>query len=146
EFRKKSPNHLSGGQKQRVALAGVLAMQSKCIILDEATSMLDPVGRKSILSQVIRLNREKQITIILITHDMDEAVQADKVFVMQKGKVAVSGTPREIFHEISILEESKLALPDAAKIAIRLNRQGLPIRTDIITMDELEKELEQIFS
>ncbi len=145
-YRKKSPNHLSGGQKQRVAIAGILAMQSGCIILDEATSMLDPMGRKSIIEQVLRLNKEKKITIILITHHMDEVVHADKVFVMKKGKVALSGTPRQVFGQAELLEECKVTLPEAAQIAEELYEHGMPVRTDILTMQELEEELERIFA
>ena len=145
EYRKKSPNHLSGGQKQRVAIAGILAMQSGCIILDEATAMLDPVGRKNIIEQVLRLNKEKKITIILITHHMDEVVHADKVFVMKKGRVVLSGTPKQVFCQSKLLVDCKIVLPDAAKIAYELQKQGVPIRTDILTIEELEAELIRIF-
>lgn len=146
EYRKHSPNHLSGGQKQRVAIAGILAMQSGCIILDEATAMLDPMGRKSVMEQAVRLNKEKNITIILITHHMEEAVNADKIFIMKKGKVVLSGTPREVFQKPKVLEQCKLVLPDATKIASELAKNGMPIRTDILTIEELESELGRMFS
>lgn len=143
DYRKQSPNHLSGGQKQRVAIAGILAMQSKCIILDEATAMLDPAGRKNVMDSVVRLNKEEKITIILITHYMEEVVDADKVFVMNEGKVIFSGTPREAFCSADMLQKSRLTLPDAVQIAIGLQRQGMPVRTDILTIEELAEEIEK---
>ena len=114
--RKSSPNHLSGGQKQRVAIAGVMAMQPKCIILDEATAMLDPVGRKNVLDTIHHLNKEKGITIILITHYMEEVVDADYIYVMNKGKVAMEGSPRQVFSEPQKLRECRLSVPDVTLI------------------------------
>lgn len=144
EERKKSPNRLSGGQKQRAAIAGILAMRSKCIILDEATAMLDPVGRKQVLQAVLELNREEHITVILITHFMEEVIEADQIFVMKQGEVVLSGTPRQVFSRKELLEECGLTLPDAARIAWGLKLKGLSVRTDVLSMQELEEELNGI--
>ena len=111
-YRRRSPNHLSGGQKQRVAIAGIMAMRPKCIILDEATAMLDPVGRKKVLDTVHKLNRDEKITIIMITHYMEEAADADYIYVMNHGKVRMEGTPREVFVQKEKLEECRLELPE----------------------------------
>ena len=145
EFAKKSPNHLSGGQKQRVAVAGILAMEPKCIVLDEATAMLDPLGREDVMSTAIRLNKEKGITIIAITHYMDEALKADKVFVMKKGRIIMQGTPKEVFKRGKEIEELGLKLPQSCKLANELRERGLDIPEDVISEEELTETLAGIF-
>ena len=145
EFAKKSPNHLSGGQKQRVAVAGILAMEPKCIVLDEATAMLDPLGREDVMSTAIRLNKEKGITIIAITHYMDEALKADKVFVMKKGRIIMQGTPKEVFKRGKEIEELGLKLPQSCKLANELRERGLDIPEDVISEEELTETLVGIF-
>lgn len=144
EYRKHSPNHLSGGQKQRVAIAGIVAMRPKCIILDEATAMLDPVGRKNVLETVQRLNREEHITILLITHYMEEAALADYVYVMNRGKVALEGTPREVFCQTDKLKECRLEAPQITQMAGKLHRAGIPVEEDIFSSEELVRQLIQI--
>ena len=143
-YRKKSPNHLSGGQKQRVAIAGVLAMEPKCIILDEATSMLDPGGRRDVLDIVHRLNEQMGITIILITHNMEEVIDSDYVYVMGEGQIIGSGTPKEIFSREKFLLENGLDMPSVAKIAAILRRKGLPVSSGILSMEELINEIKEI--
>ena len=140
-YRYHSPNKLSGGQKQRVAIAGVMAMRPKCIILDEATAMLDPVGRKKVLDTVHKLNRDEKITIIMITHYMEEVVDADRVFVMDKGKVVMQGTPREIFSQVDELKRHRLDVPQITLLADELRKSGLPIPAGILTRAELVQEL-----
>lgn len=137
EYRKHSPNRLSGGQKQRVAIAGIMAMHPRCIILDEATAMLDPVGRKNVLDTVKKLNREEGITVVFITHYMEEVVEADRVFVMRQGKVALSGTPKEVFDKPEILEACRVELPDVTKIALGLRKAGMEIPANVLTEKEL---------
>lgn len=132
--RRKSPNHLSGGQKQRVAIAGVLAMEPKCIILDEATSMLDPGGRADVIRIVHELNKEMGITIILITHNMEEAIGSDYIYVMDTGKVVMEGVPQEIFSKEERLLEHGLSVPSAVKLANILRTRGLPLPGNILTM------------
>ena len=127
EFAKKSPNRLSGGQKQRVSIAGVLAMHPKCIVLDEPTAMLDPAGRKEVIRALRALNEVEKITIILITHYMEETIYSDKIFVMNKGKIAMEGTPREIFTHVEELEEYKLEVPKITLLAHELRKKGLDI-------------------
>ncbi len=143
EFRKKSPNRLSGGQKQRVSIAGVLAMHPKCIVLDEPTAMLDPIGRKEVIRAVRALNDVEKITAILITHYMDEIVHADKVIVMDKGKIAMAGTPREIFSQVDKLKALSLDVPQVTMCAHELKKAGLPIPDGILTNEELVKALKQ---
>ena len=140
-----SPSKLSGGQKQRVAIAGVMAMHPKCIIMDEPTAMLDPNGRREVLQAVKELNEKEKITVILITHNMDEAVLADKVFVMDKGKIVMEGTPREIFSNVEKLKEVRLDVPDVTEMAYLLSKAGLPIRKDILTREELVNELCRLY-
>ena len=140
EFRKKSPNRLSGGQKQRVAIASFLAMEPKCIILDEPTAMLDPVGRREVISTIKHLNRDKGITIILITHYMDEVIEADKVFVMDHGKVVTQGTPREVFSDVKRIKELGLDVPQVTELAYKLREKGIPMREGILTIDEFVEE------
>jgi len=144
DYRKKSPNKLSGGQKQRVSIAGVLAMHPKCIILDEPTAMLDPIGRKEVIRAVRALNEVEGITVILITHYMEEAIYADKIYVMDKGSVVMEGEPHEIFTRIEELEELRLTVPEATKIAAELRKRGVPIPADVISEDELVTALKQI--
>ncbi|MBP5624110.1 MAG: energy-coupling factor transporter ATPase [Lachnospiraceae bacterium] len=143
EYRKSSPNRLSGGQKQRVSIAGVLAMHPKCIVLDEPTAMLDPIGRKEVIDAVRGLNDVEKITIILITHNMDEIVHADRVFVMDKGHIEMEGTPREIFSKVERLKELRLCVPQVTEIAYELKKRGLPIPAGILTIDELTEALKK---
>ena len=136
-YRHHSPNKLSGGQKQRVAIAGVVAMEPKCIVLDEPTAMLDPVGRKEVLKTVQRLREEKKVTVILITHYMEEVVDADKIYVMDHGKVVMEGTPKEIFSQVEKLKEYRLAVPQVTILADELKRRGLDIPAGILQKEEL---------
>lgn len=144
-YRGYSPNKLSGGQKQRVAIAGVLAMKPKCIVLDEATAMLDPLGRKEVMSAIIELNKVEKITVILITHYMDEAVLADKIFVMDKGKIAMEGTPRQVFSHVEEIRELRLDVPAATAMAYGLRKAGYNIPKDILTRDELVEAVCQLY-
>lgn len=144
-YRGYSPNKLSGGQKQRVAIAGVLAMKPKCIVLDEATAMLDPLGRKEVMSAIIELNKVDKITVILITHYMDEAVLADKIFVMDKGKIAMEGTPRQVFSHVEEIRELRLDVPAATAMAYELRKAGYNIPKDILTRDELVEAVCQLY-
>ncbi len=135
DFVRHAPHLLSGGQKQRIAIAGVLAMEPECIVLDEATAMLDPVGRKEVLSTVHRLNREKGITVVLITHHMNEAEEADRVIVMDDGKVAMDGTPAEVFTQVSDLRHMGLTVPDTVDLLDRLRRCGIDVPLDALTVE-----------
>jgi energy-coupling factor transport system ATP-binding protein len=144
KYREHSPNKLSGGQKQRVAIAGVMAMQPECIVLDEPTAMLDPVGRKEVLEAVHALNREKGVTIILITHYMEEVVEADHVYVMDSGKVVMQGTPRSIFSQVERLKEYRLDVPQITLLAYELKKAGLDIPDGILTREELTEALEKL--
>lgn len=139
EFRKFSPNKLSGGQKQRVSIAGVLAMHPKCIVLDEPTAMLDPKGRKEVIRAVRALNDVEGITVILITHYMEEIIHADKVFVMDEGKIAMQGTPREIFSQVERLKDLRLDVPQVTLLAYELSQRGLDLPKGILTTEELIK-------
>lgn len=141
EFRKHSPNKLSGGQKQRVSIAGVIAMHPKCIVLDEPTAMLDPNGRKEVIRAARALNDVERITIILITHYMEEIIHADKVFVMDKGKIAMEGTPREIFSQVEKLKDLRLDVPQVTLLAHELRKSGLDIPKGILTCEELAAAL-----
>lgn len=141
-YRKRSPNQLSGGQKQRVAIAGVMAMRPKCIILDEPTAMLDPVGRKEVIRTVHELNRAEGMTVILITHYMEETVDADRVIVMDGGVVQMTGTPREIFSQVERLEELNLTVPQVTKLAYELKIAGLDLPDGILTIPELADAIE----
>jgi energy-coupling factor transport system ATP-binding protein len=144
KYRKKSPNKLSGGQKQRVSIAGVLAMHPKCIILDEPTAMLDPNGRREVIRAVRALNDVEKITVILITHYMEEVVHADKVYVMDKGRVEMQGTPREIFSQVERLKELRLSVPQVTLLADELKKAGLPLPDGILTEEELVQRLLEI--
>ena len=137
-YRKQSPNKLSGGQKQRVAIAGVMAMKPKCIILDEPTAMLDPNGRKEVLKAVRELNQAEGVTVILITHYMEEVIYSDKVFVMDEGRLVMQGTPREIFSRVEKLKELRLDVPQVTLLAHELRKKGLPIPEGILTIEELD--------
>ncbi len=141
-FRKHSPNKLSGGQKQRVSIAGVLAMHPKCIILDEPTAMLDPNGRKEVIRAVRGLNQVEGVTVILITHYMEEIIHADKVYVMDKGKIAMEGTPREIFSNVEKLKALRLDVPQVTLLAYELQKKGIDLPDGILTTDELVEALE----
>lgn len=141
EFRKYAPGKLSGGQKQRVSIAGVIAMHPKCIVLDEPTAMLDPLGRKEVIRAVRALNDVEGITIILITHYMEEIIHADKVFVMDQGKVALQGTPMEIFSQVEKLKELRLDVPQVTMLAHELREKGLDIPEGILTKEELIEAL-----
>ncbi|MBR6619336.1 MAG: energy-coupling factor transporter ATPase [Clostridia bacterium] len=143
DFRESEPYKLSGGQKQRVAIAGVIAMQTQCIVLDEPTAMLDPNGRKEVLSTIKRLNKERGITVVLVTHFMDEAVQADRVVVIDNGRIYLDGTPREVFSQAEKLIAAGLDVPQATQLAKYLNSNGIDIRTDILNEEEC---IEAIFS
>ncbi|MBR4982882.1 MAG: energy-coupling factor transporter ATPase [Lachnospiraceae bacterium] len=141
QYRKHSPNKLSGGQKQRVSIAGVIAMHPKCIILDEPTAMLDPNGRKDVIRAARALNQVEGITIILITHYMEEVIYADKVYVMDGGKVVMQGNPKTVFSQVEQLRELRLDVPQVTELAYELKKSGLPLSDGILTMDELVKEL-----
>lgn len=141
EYRKKRPNKLSGGQKQRVSIAGVLAMHPKCIILDEPTAMLDPQGRKEVIRAIRALNDVEKITVILITHYMEETIYADKIYVMDKGSVVMEGEPHEIFERVEELEALRLTVPESTKMAHKLRKAGMPLPAGIISEDELVEEI-----
>ena len=141
QFRKASPNKLSGGQKQRVAIAGIVAMKPKCIILDEPTAMLDPSGRKEVISVLHELNKKENVTIILITHYMEEVIDADRVFVMDDGKIVLSGTPREIFSQAEYLKRLRLDVPQVTELAYELKKAGIPLPEGILTKEELTAAL-----
>lgn len=146
EFRNHSPNKLSGGQKQRVAIAGIMAMKPECIILDEPTAMLDPNGRKEVIRTVKELNQKEKVTILLITHYMEEVIHADKVIVMDHGKVVMQGTPREIFSKVEELKKYRLDVPQVTELAYELQKKGLPIPNGILTIEELVNALIKIKS
>ena len=141
EYRKHSPNKLSGGQKQRVSIAGVLAMHPKCIVLDEPTAMLDPSGRKEVIRAVRGLNQVEGVTVILITHYMEEIIHADRVFVMDQGRIAMEGTPREIFSQVERLKELRLDVPQVTLLAHELKRRGVALPDGILTAEELAEVL-----
>lgn len=140
-FRNKSPNKLSGGQKQRVAIAGIVAMKPKCIVLDEPTAMLDPLGRKDVLNVLHELNRQENVTVILITHYMEEVIDIDKLYVMDDGKLVMSGTPREIFSQVEKLKKLRLDVPHVTELAYELQKEGVPLKNGILTSEEFTEEL-----
>ncbi len=140
-FRDRSPGKLSGGQKQRVAIAGVVAMQPECIVLDEPTAMLDPNGRKEVLQVVRDLNKQEGVTVILITHYMEEVVFADHVFVMDGGQIVMEGTPREVFSQVDVLKSYRLTVPQVTELAYELKTAGVPLPEGILTIDELVEAL-----
>ena len=141
EYREHAPHLLSGGQKQRIAIAGIIAMEPKCIVLDEPTAMLDPRGRREVIDTIGRLNREKGITVVLITHHMDEAAKADRVVVLNKGKVAADGTPRQVFSQVELLHEIGLASPETVELCWELNRQGCSLPLDALEPEECAQAL-----
>ena len=140
-FRLKSPNHLSGGQKQRVAIAGVMAMHPKCIVLDEPTAMLDPNGRKEVIWTVTELNRSEGVTVVLITHYMEEVIGADRLVVMDDGKVIMDGTPREVFARVEELKRLRLDVPQATELAYELKQCGVSLPDSVLTMEELAEAI-----
>jgi energy-coupling factor transport system ATP-binding protein len=137
DYKKHAPHLLSGGQKQRIAIAGIIAMRPKCIVLDEPTAMLDPSGRKEVINTIKRLNSEYGITIILITHFMEEAVEADRIIVMDKGKLIMEGNPRNIFSKVEELKAIGLDVPQVTELAYKLKNSGVDIESDILTIDEM---------
>ena len=144
EYRKYSPNKLSGGQKQRVSIAGVIAMHPKCIVMDEPTAMLDPSGRKEVIRAARALNDVEKVTVILITHYMEEIIHADKVFVMDKGHIAMEGTPREIFSQVEQLQALRLDVPQVTLLAHELKQSGVPLPDGILTTEELVQALQGV--
>jgi len=144
KFRNASPNKLSGGQKQRVAIAGIVAMKPKCIVLDEPTAMLDPLGRKEVIHVLHELNKKEGVTIILITHYMEEVIDSDHVFVMDNGKVVMEGTPRQIFSQVDKLKELRLDVPQVTELAYELKKEGLPVKDGIIRNEELVEEIKRL--
>lgn len=141
EFKKKTPHHLSGGQKQRIAIAGVIAMMPECIVLDEPTAMLDPKGRKEIIESVEKLNREKGITVILITHFMEEAQNADRVIVMDNGKIIADSTPKDVFSDIGLLKRAGLDVPQTTELLYLLKENGVNVKTQAISIEEAADEI-----
>lgn len=144
EFRKREPHRLSGGQKQRVAIAGVIAMNTKCIVMDEPTAMLDPQGRKEVIDTVMKLNKEFGITVILITHYMDEAVKADRVVVMDGGRIAIDGTPKEVFKNVEKMKGLGLDVPQATELAYRLRKKGFKLPDNILDENECAEAILKI--
>ena len=141
EYREHAPHLLSGGQKQRIAIAGIIAMEPKCIVLDEPTAMLDPKGRREVVDTVLRLNKEKGITVVLITHHMDEAARAQRVIVMDKGTVAADGTPREVFSQVELLHSIRLAAPETVELCYELNQHGFSLPLDNLNTEECAQAL-----
>ena len=141
EYRTHAPHLLSGGQKQRIAIAGIIAMEPKCIVLDEPTAMLDPRGRREVMQTILQLNKEKNITIVLITHHMDEAAQAERVVVMHAGKVAADGTPQEVFSQVELLHSIKLAAPDTVQLCWELNQKGFSLPLDQLSSEDCAQAL-----
>lgn len=136
EYAKHAPHLLSGGQKQRVAIAGIIAMRPECVILDESTAMLDPIGRREVMKVISQLNKEEGITVVLITHHMDEAANADRVVVVDDGKIVIEGTPREVFSKVETLKELGLDVPQTVELFDGLSKSGINIRHDVLTVDE----------
>lgn len=143
-YRTHSPNKLSGGQKQRVAIAGIMAMRPDCIILDEPTAMLDPVGRKEVMKTVHELNQKEGVTILLITHYMDEVIDADRVIVMDDGRIVMQGTPREVFSQVERLKEYRLDVPQVTELAYELKKQGVPMPDGILTVEEFTEAYQRV--
>lgn len=145
EYREHAPHKLSGGQKQRVAIAGIIAMQPECIVLDEPTAMLDPQGRREVLETIRTLNRERGITVVLITHYMDEAVQADRVVVMDEGRILMDGTPREVFSRVDDLRRVELDVPQPTELCAALKRDGISLPDGILNVDECVEAISLLF-
>ena len=146
EYREHAPHLLSGGQKQRVAIAGVIAMQPRCIVLDEPTAMLDPIGRSEVLKTIKELNRTSGVTVVLITHHMDEAAQADRLVVMSKGKVIADGAPREVFKQVEALKEVGLTVPETTELLWELRKAGVDVSLDALSDEECARELYQLLN
>lgn len=144
EYKRYAPHLLSGGQKQRVAIAGILAMQPECIILDEPTAMLDPSGRKDVIKNIKEINREYGITIVLITHYMDEAAEADRIVVMDDGKLIIEGTPKEVFSQVETMKKIGLDVPQVTELSYELNKEGIKLDSKIINVDEMVEALCQL--
>ena len=144
EYKRYAPHLLSGGQKQRVAIAGILAMQPECIIFDEPTAMLDPIGRKDVLKTIKEINKEYGITIVLITHYMDEAAQADRIVVMDKGKLIMEGTPKKVFSQVELMKKIGLDVPQVTELSYELNKEGIKLDKEIINVDEMVEALCQL--
>jgi len=144
KYKSHGPHLLSGGQKQRVAIAGILAMRPECIVLDEPTAMLDPSGRTEVIKTITELNKKYGITIVLITHYMEEAVAADKVYVMDSGKVVIEGKPKEVFKQVETMKRLGLDVPQMTELAYELNKCGVQVKEDILTIDEMVNELCQL--
>ncbi|MDY6012528.1 energy-coupling factor transporter ATPase [Clostridium sp.] len=144
EYKRHAPHLLSGGQKQRVAIAGILAMQPECIIFDEPTAMLDPIGRKDVLKTIKEINKEYGITIVLITHYMDEAAQADRIVVMDKGKLIMEGTPKKVFSQVELMKKIGLDVPQVTELSYELNKEGIKLDKEIINVDEMVEALCQL--
>ncbi len=141
KFKRHAPHNLSGGQKQRVAIAGILAMHPKCLVLDEPTAMLDPVGRNSVMNAIQTLNKDLGMTVVHITHFMTEAIKADRIIVMEQGEIALEGTPREIFSQVDKIQEYHLDVPQVTELSYQLNQEGLNVSADIFDIDRLVDEL-----
>jgi energy-coupling factor transport system ATP-binding protein len=141
EYKNKKPHQLSGGQKQRIAIAGILAMKPKCIILDEPTAMLDPAGRKEVIETIKRLNKEENITILHITHYMDEVVDADRIIVMDEGKIAMEGTPREVLCQVEKLKNLRLDVPQITELAYSLQKEEIDFGCGVLTVEEMVDRL-----
>lgn len=144
EFAKKQPHNLSGGQKQRVAIAGIIAMRPDCVIFDEPTAMLDPSGRKEVVDTILKLNKEEGKTVVHITHFMDEATEADRIIVMDEGKIKMQGKPREIFSRVEELNALGLDVPQMTELSYELNKEGISVKRDILTVEEMVEELCQL--
>ena len=144
EYKRRSPNQLSGGQKQRIAIAGVIAMKPKCIVFDESTAMLDPIGRRQVMKTMEKLNKEHGITIIHITHYMQEAILADRIVVMDKGQVILQGTPKEVFKEVKKIKDIGLDVPDTTYLVYLLNQQGFNLPIDLLTVEEVTEAICQL--
>ena len=143
EYKRLSPNQLSGGQKQRIAIAGVIAMQPKCIVFDESTAMLDPIGRRQVMETMEKLNKEYGITIIHITHYMQEAILADRIVVIEKGEVLLQGSPKEVFKEVELLKKIGLDVPDTTYLMYLLNKEGFNFQSDLLTVEEVAEAIWQ---
>lgn len=141
DFKTKEPHHLSGGQKQRVAIAGIIAMRPSCLVLDEPTAMLDPQGRKEVIDTITRLNRQEGLTIVHITHYMEEAVNAHRLIVMEKGEIVAQGTPREIFQQVEMLKKMRMDVPQMTELAYQLRKEGVELPADILTVEEMVEYL-----
>ena len=144
DFRRRAPHLLSGGQKQRVAIAGILAMRPRCIVMDEPTAMLDPQGRKEVMKTILRLNREEGITVVLITHFMDEAVQADRVLVMSEGSIVLDDAPREVFQNVGLLHSLALDVPQTAELMFALRQEDIKVPISVLTAEECVEELKNL--